>query len=155
MPGSVQSSDLVRLERTLKLFAVRLPDAGEKSLEDTAAKNAKRSKGEVMSRPRSRGKYHREPEAYSETVRAGAHAIEIERGGTAIAAEFGANFHTVFGKRIPVKSMKRRVFGARVKRNTSGKVVGKTVKADLPAAEKRLALAFDRTAEKLFRKAGL
>ena len=155
MPGKVDSRDLIKLERALKLFAVRLPDAGEKVLEKTAEQNAGRSGSLVMSRPRARGKYKREPGAYSDVKRKGAHSIKIEAGGTAIGAEFGANFHTVFGKRVAAKSMKRRVFGGRVKRNTSGKVVGQTVKKDLPQAERRLAVAFDKAAEKEFRKAGL
>ena len=155
MPGSVKAGDIAKVEKVLKSFATRLPEAGALSLEDTAETVARASKGVVMHRPRSRGNYHREPGAYSDVIRKGAPAIEIERGGTAIAAEFGANFHTVFGHRIAAKSMKRRVFGGRVKRNTSGKVVGATVKKDLPRAERDLALAFDKTAEKAFRKAGL
>jgi hypothetical protein len=151
----IERSGLPALEAAFKAFAVRLPEAGEEELKDTVRKNTTRSAQAVMSRPGSSGKYHREPDAYSDTVKAGAPAIEIARGGTAIAAEFGANFHTVFGKRVPVKSMKRRVFGARVKRNLSGKVVGRVVKADLPAAERRLAVAFDRAAEREFTKRGL
>jgi hypothetical protein len=81
--------------------------------------------------------------------------VSIDRGGTAIAAEFGATFHTVFGKRVKQASMKRRVFGARVKRMLSGKVVGKVIKADLPSMERNLAITFDQTAEADFRKAGL
>lgn len=155
MPAKVQSKDLVRLEQALKLFRVRLPDAGEKVLGDTAEKIAKESKGKVMSRPGSRGSYHREPESYDTQMRSGAHAVEIERGGTAVAAEYGANYHYVFGHRVLAKSMKRRVFGARVKRWTSGKVTGKLIKADLPAAEKRLAIAFDKSAERTFDRLGL
>ncbi len=155
MPGKVTSKDLQRLELVFKQFAVRLPEAGEKVLKKTAQQNTRRSAGAVMGRPRSSGRYKREPGAYSAKEKKGYQGIEIKAGGTAIAAEYGTAFHTVFGRRVPVKSMKRRVFGARVKRATSGKVVGRVVKDDLPKAERRLAIAFDETAEAAFTKAGL
>ena len=147
--------DIAKLERTLKLFAVRLPEAGDKSLERTSHKVANQSRGKLSSRAGSRGKYKRMPEDMGQESKGKFHGIELQRGGTMIAAEYGATFHVVFGKRVTAKSMKRRVFGARVKRLTSGKIVGKTVKADLPRAEKDLALTFDKRAEADFRKAGL
>lgn len=153
--AKLDTKDLMKLEKAMRLFAVRLPDAADEVLVDTVRDISKDSASVVMSRPGSRGSYKREPDAYDAVIRNKANAIEIQRGFTAIAAEYGANFHHVFGKRVPVKSMKRRVFGARVKRWRSGKVVGKLVKTDLPAAEKRLAIAFDKEAEKTFTRLGL
>lgn len=155
MPASVDTKDLKRLEQAIKLFAVRLPDEGEKVLAKTAKSMAGDAASKVMSRPGSRGSYHREPEAYDTAKRSGAHAVDIQGGGTAIAAEYGATYHYVFGRRVTAKSMKRRVFGARIKRWSSGKVVGKLIKADLPAAEKRLAIAFNKDAERVFDRLGL
>lgn len=155
MPGKINSKDLVALHKAFKQFQVILPDAGDDVLKDTAKMITRESAGKVMSRPGSRGGYKREPGSYDAVMRNQAPAVEIQRGGTAVAAEYGANFHVVFGNRVAAKSMKRRVFGARVKRWRSGKVVGKLVKADLPAAEKRLAIAFDKTAEKTFTRLGL
>jgi hypothetical protein len=133
----------------------RLPQAGTEALEDAVVRNTAKSAQAVLGRPGASGKYHREPEAYDETTRKGAPAIRIQGGGTAIAAEYGATYHTVFGRRVKAASMRRRVFGARVKRNTSGKVVGRVVKADLPALERRVAVAFDRAAESVFDREGL
>ena len=146
---------LVKLERTMKLFAVRLPAAGDKELHDTSEKMARKSTSKLGSRPGSRGNYHRMPEDIDQMTKGKFHGVELARGGTMIAAEYGATFHHVFGEKIEAKKMKRRVFGARVKRWTAGKVVGKTVKADIPRLERDLAITFDRTAEKLFTKAGL
>lgn len=155
MAAKVDARDLLKLERAMRRFAVRLPDAGDEVLEDTAEMMERDSSRAVATRPGSRGSYHREPGAYGTAVRNGAHAVTIERGGTAVAAEYGANYHHVFGRRVLAKSMKRRVFGGRVKRWRSGKVVGKLVKADIPHAEKRLAIAFDKAAEAEFTKLGL
>ena len=155
MPGSVNTKDLVKLEKAMKLFAVRLPDAAEDELKDTTNLIEKAAVGAVSQRPGSRGGYKREPGAYHHGMRNKAPAVEIDRGFTAIGAEYGANYHVVFGNRVLAKSMKRRVFGARVKRWTAGKVVGKLIKADLPKAEKRLAIAFDKEAEKTFTRLGL
>ena len=153
--AKLDTRDLMKLEKAMKLFAVRLPDAADQVLVDTAKDISSDSRNVVMSRPGSRGSYKRQPDAYDAVIRNKANAVEIERGFTAIAAEYGANFHTVFGNRVAAKSMKRRVFGARVKRWRSGKVVGKLIKTDLPAAEKRLAIAFDKEAEKTFDRLGL
>lgn len=147
--------DLQKLEKALKQFAVRLPAAGDRVLEDTSRQIARQAKSKLASRPGSRGSYKRMPQDISQETIGGHHGIELQRGGTMIAAEYGSNFHHVFGRRIPVKSMKRRVFGARVKRWTSGKVVGKTVKADLPKTERKLAIAFDKEAERLFDRQGI
>lgn len=155
MTGKINSKDLVALHKAFKLFQVQLPDAGDDVLKDTAKMIARESASKVQSRPGSRGSYKREPGAYDAKMRNQAPSVEIQRGGTAIAAEYGANFHVVFGNRVAAKSMKRRVFGGRVKRWRSGKVVGKLVKTDLPDAEKRLAKAFDQTAEKTFTRLGL
>lgn len=155
MPASVQTKDLVKLEKALKLFAVRLPEAGQQELKDTTELIDRAATSLVSQRPGSRGSYKREPTAYGHTIRNREPAVEIARGFTAIAAEYGANFHTVFGNRVPAKSMKRRVFGARVKRWKSGKVVGKLIVTDLPKAERRLAKAFDKEAERTFTRMGL
>jgi hypothetical protein len=151
----IDDRDLRRLQASLNAMRVQLPQAGTDALEDSAKQNTRRSAQAVQSRPGSSGKYKREPGAYSQTVRNGAPAIKIQGGGTAIGAEFGATYHTVFGRRVKAASMRRRVFGARVKRQTSGKVVGRVVKADLPALERRVALAFDKSAERVFDKQGL
>lgn len=153
--AKMDTKDLLKLQKAFKQFAVRLPDAADEVLVQTAKTITRESASKVMSRPGSRGGYKREPGAYDAVIRNAANAVEIQRGGTAIAAEYGANFHTVFGNRVVAKTMKRRVFGARVKRWRSGKVVGKLIKADLPAAEKRLAIAFDKEAEKTFDRLGL
>ena len=151
----MQRGDLETLERTMRQFAVKLPAAGDRVLKDTSNQMARQSKSKLSSRPGSRGGYKRMPQDISQETKGKHHGIELARGGTMIAAEYGATFHWVFGKRVAAKSMKRRVYGGRVKRWTSGKVVGKTVKADLPRAERELAVAFDREAEKAFTKAGL
>ena len=151
----MQRGDLERLEKSMRQMAVKLPKAGEKVLEKTSEQMARQSKSKLSSRPGSRGSYKRMPEDISQKSKGKIHGIELQAGGTMIAAEYGANFHHVFGNRVPAKSMKRRVFGARVKRWTSGKVVGKLVKADLPKTERKLAVAFDKEAEKIFSKAGL
>ena len=149
-------SDVQQLNLAMKTLQVRLPKAGEQVLQDFAQDISRDAASLVMSRPGSSGKYHREPEAYDWTSSRGGHpAVEIERGGTAIAAEFGATYHTVFGHRVTQRSMKRRVFGARVKRALSGKVVGRATKKGLPVVERDLAVTFDRTAEMEFRKRGL
>ena len=153
--AGMQMQDLQKLEKALKQFAVRLPEAGDKVLEDTARLMAREGKSKLASRPGSRGSYKRMPEDISQETIGGHHGIELQRGGTMIAAEYGATFHWVFGNRVTAKAMKRRVFGARVKRWTSGKVVGKAVKADLPRAERKLAIAFDKEAEKLFDRQGI
>lgn len=148
--------DLKQLDLAMKTLQARLPKAGEEVIEGFAEDTARDAARAVMSRPGSSGKYKRQPEAYDYTASRGGHpAVEIERGGTAIGAEFGATYHTVFGNRVTQRSMKRRVFGARVKRTLSGKVVGRVTKAGLPKVERDLAVAFDRTAEKEFRKRGL
>lgn len=152
----IDTRDLKQLNLAMKQLQARLPKAGEQVIADFAQDTARDAASRVMSRPGSRGNYKREPEAYDWTAsRGGDPAVSIERGGTAIGAEFGANFHTVFGHRVPARSMRRRVFGARVKRTLSGKVVGRATKDGLPRAERDLAIAFDRTAEAEFRKRGL
>ena len=151
----MQMDDLLKLQKALKQFAVRLPESGDKVLEDTSRDMARQAKSKLGSRPGSRGSYKRMPEDISQETIQGHHGIELQRGGTMIAAEYGSNFHHVFGNRIPVKSMKRRVYGARVKRWTSGKVVGKAVKADLPKTERKLAIAFDKEAERIFDRQGI
>jgi len=156
MKSGMNSRDLQKLQASLNRLRTKLPEAGTEVLEDAARSHSTKAASAVMTRPGSSGRYKREPEAYDWTAnRGGDPAVSIERGGTAIAAEFGATFHTVFGRRVPQKSMKRRVFGARVKRTLSGKVVGRTIKQDLPNMERELAITFDRTAEADFRKAGL
>ena len=151
----MKMDDMLKLEKALKQFAVRLPKAGDKVLETTSEQMARRSKSKLGSRPGSRGSYKRMPEDISQETIGGHHGIELARGGTMIAAEYGATFHWVFGNRIQANKMKRRVFGARVKRWTSGKVVGKTVKAELPKTERKLAIAFDKEAERIFDRQGI
>jgi hypothetical protein len=156
LKSGMNTRDLQKLQASINRLRTKLPEAGTDVLEDAARSHATKAASAVMSRPGSSGNYKREPEAYDWTAnRGGDPAVSIDRGGTAVAAEFGATYHTVFGKRVAQKSMKRRVFGARVKRALSGKVVGKTIKQDLPSMERDLAVAFDRTAEAEFRKAGL
>ena len=152
----IDTRDLKQLNLAMKQLQVRLPKAGTEVLEGFAQDVECDASRLVMTRPGSRGSYKREPQAYDWTAnRRGHPAVSIERGGTAIGAEFGATYHTVFGRRMLAKDMKRRVYGARVKRLLSGKVVGKATKLGLPKAEKDLALAFDKTAEAEFRKRGL
>jgi hypothetical protein len=148
--------DIKQLDLALKHLQVRLPKAGTEVIEGFAQDISRDAASLVMSRPGSSGRYKREPQAYDFTASRGGHpAVKIARGGTAIGAEFGATYHHVFGRRVPQRSMKRRVFGARVKRALSGKVVGKATKAGLPRVERDLAVTFDRTAESEFRKRGL
>jgi hypothetical protein len=152
----MDTRDLRAVQAAINTFRTVLPEAGTKVLEEAAKDNSRKAASAVMSRPGASGKYKREPEAYDwERSRGGHPAVAIERGGTAIGAEFGANFHTVFGRRVSAKSMKRRVFGARVKRTLSGKVVGRVTKQALPGMERDLAIAFDHTAEREFTKRGL
>ena len=147
--------DVEKLHKAFKQFQVRLPDAGDKVLEATSRKIATQGRSKLSSRPGSRGDYKRMPQHLNQATIGGHHGIELQRGGTMIAAEYGTTFHWVFGTRVVAKSMKRRVFGARVKRWTSGKVVGKLIKAELPKTERELAIAFDKQAERIFDKAGL
>jgi hypothetical protein len=151
----MQRGDLEKLEKAIKQFAVRLPKAGDKVLEDTSELMARQAKSKLSSRPGSRGNYKRMPQHISQATIGKSHGIELQAGGTMIAAEYGTTFHWVFGNRVTAKSMVRRVFGARVKRWTSGKVVGKAVKADLPRAERKLAIAFDKEAERIFDRQGI
>lgn len=151
----LDTRDLDKLEGVFKRFRVKLPEAGEKALAEAVQRDATQSKSTLSSRPGASGRYKREPEAYSDVMYRGDPAVRIEGGGTAIGAEFGTTYHTVFGRKVLAKSMKRRVFGARVGRGRLGKVVGKTAKANLPKTERDVALAFDREAEREFRKAGL
>jgi hypothetical protein len=153
--AGMKFDDLAKLELVFKKFAVRLPEAGDKVLEQTSQQIARQGKSKLGSRPGSRGKYKRMPQDISQETIGGHHGIELQAGGTMIAAEYGTTFHWVFGRRVVAKTMKRRVFGARVKRWTSGKVIGKLVKAELPKTEKQLAIAFNKEAQKMFDKAGL
>jgi len=153
----INDRDLRQLQAAFNALRTRLPEAGTQVLEDTAHDVSKRAAGAVMSRPGSSGRYKRDPDAYDWTASRNGHpAVEISGSSpTAVGAEFGATYHTVFGRRVAAKSMKRRVFGARVKRALSGKVVGRTTKAMLPKVERDLAIAFDRTSEREFTKRGL
>lgn len=156
MPATrLDTRDLDKLEKAFKAFLVRLPDAGEDAIAKSVQRDATQSKSTLSSRPGASGKYKREPEAYSDVMYKGDPAVRIEGGGTAIGAEFGTTYHTVFGRKVLAKSMKRRVFGARTGRGRLGKVVGKTAKANLPKTEREVALAFDKAAERQLRKAGL
>lgn len=153
---SVNTKDLERLHKAFRRLRVRLPEAAEKELAKVVGDDAQDAARFAMSRPGARGKYKREPEAYGHVDSyKGDPAITIERGGTAIGAEFGTTYHTVFGTKMLAKSMRRRVFGARTGRGRLGKVAGKTAEKNLPKTERRVAVAFDKEAEREFRRQGL
>lgn len=154
MPGNVDSKDVKRLTAALKRFPNELIDAGQDALEETTKQLAKDAKHAVRARPGG-GSYKREPGAYRATKTGGNPGVSIQGGGTAIAAEYGTTWHTVFGDRIRASTMKRRVFGAQVSGDLDGYVVGKLVKRNMPGDEKDLAKALDREAERQFKKAGL
>ena len=135
---------------------VKLPDAAEAELAEIVGDDATDAQQFLSGRPGSRGRYKREPERIGHTDNyRGRPAAIIERGGTMVAAEFGTKLHYVWGRPVQARSMKRRVFGARVGRGRLGKVVGKTAERNLPQTERRIAVAFDKAAESEFRRAGL
>jgi len=152
----VNTRDLDKLERAFRRMRVKLPDAAEAELAEIVGDDAQDAQGFLSGRPGSRGAYKRQPERIGHVDNYRGHpAATIERGGTMVAAEFGTKLHYVWGRPVQARSMKRRVFGARVGRGRLGKVVGKTAERNLPDTERRIAVAFDHAAEAEFRRLGL